>query len=393
MPACAHPCPRARVHVPAGLVVAPAYIAELSPPTLRGQLVSLNEVVINVGIPIAYLVALLLSDVHGGWRWMLGLSALPALALLLGVAYLPESPRWLVLRGRMTEARLVLARVYGAPLSSTSDDGAQAVQAEPQFTGDGALGEWEAAALKAAVEEELERIYDSASDPQPPFSALLTDPALRRAMWVAGGLAFFQQASGIEAVVLFSNTLFSHAGALSDDSAMVGTLFMGSVKVVFTLGAAVALDRLGRRPMLLAGQAGVLVCLAALAALFCARPDLRHESALLQACAITVIMLFVASFALGPGPCAWLLPAELLPSASRARGAAAAAVVNRATAFLVALTFLWLARGPGVGVAFAVYACLSALGLLFAATQVPETAGLALEDTQVRATRRRRKRI
>jgi len=321
--------------------VAPMYIGELVPRRIRGGLVSFNQLMITSGILVAYIVDFALKGVANNWRWMLGLGAVPGIALAIGMVLLPESPRWLVEHDREDGARRVLER------------------ARP--SGD--------------VEEEIREIEEVARE-----SASLRDllgKAVRPMLVVGLGLAIFQQIVGINTVIYFAPTIFQFAG-VSTSSAIGETVFVGVTNVVFTIVAVLLLDRLGRRVFLLVGTAGLTVALVALG-LFFQISALESGAGWL---ALASLILYIASFAVGLGPVFWLMIAEIFPLKLRGAAMSVCTVANWGFNFLVSFTFLQLVHTAGKGGAFFLYAGLGVLAIVFFAWKVPETRGRSLEQIE-----------
>jgi sugar porter (SP) family MFS transporter len=321
--------------------VAPMYISEMVPKRIRGGLVSFNQLMITSGILVAYIVDFALKDVANNWRWMLGLGALPGIALAVGMFLLPESPRWLVERGREDEARAVLER------------------ARPN----------------GGIDEEIEEIEEVARE-----SAKVRDllgPAIRPMLIVGLGLAIFQQVVGINTVIYFAPTIFQFAG-VSTSKAIGQTVFVGVTNVVFTIVAVMFLDKLGRRVFLLIGTTGLTIALVALG-LFFEVPAVKAHAGWL---ALVSLIVYIASFAVGLGPVFWLMISEIYPLKIRGAAMSVCSIANWGFNFLVSFTFLQLVDTAGRGGAFFVYAGLGVLAVFFFAWKVPETRGRSLEEIE-----------
>ncbi len=320
---------------------APLYISEISPVTLRGRFVSFNQIALTSGIVIAYLVDYALSGARG-WRWMFGLAAVPSALLGMGMVFMPESPRWLVSRGRVDEGRTVLQRIRGT----------------------------------GAVDNEVRDIRQSSGRQGSGWSELAS-PLLRKAMIVGIGLALFQQVTGINTVIYYAPTIFQSAGFTSASVAILATAGVGVVNVLMTMVALLLLDRAGRRPLLLAGMAGMVVSLAVLGTAFLF-PHLHF----LKWLSAGSLMLYVGSFAVGLGPVFWLLISEIYPVKVRGLAMSIATVANWAANLLVALTFLTLVQLLGRPGTFWLYGLIGVGAWIFAFVLVPETKGRSLEDIE-----------
>jgi sugar porter (SP) family MFS transporter len=321
--------------------VAPLYLAEIAPAAIRGALVSLNQVAITVGILLAYLVDYAFAY-PGGWHWMFGLGVVPALALGIGIWLMPSSPRWLMMKGRRQEAHKMLERIRGA---------------------------------SPAVNAELDDIAKSLSHQHAGFAALLS-PALRMPLIIGIGLAALQQATGINTVIYYAPTIFQFAGLGSAASSIFATIGVGVVNVLATLVALWLIDRVGRRPLLLVGEVGMMVSLIVLGIGFL----WRGEGEITGWITAGGLMFYVGFFAIGLGPVFWLLISEIYPLEVRGLAMSVATVVNWSVNLLVALTFLSLVGFVGESATFWLYAALAAGAVVFTWSLVPETKGKTLEQ-------------
>ena len=323
---------------------APVYISEVAPPDIRGRLVTFFQLAVTVGIVVAYVVGLVF-DASEGWRWMLGLGALPALALGIGMLKMPQSPRWLVMAGRDFEARAVLARMRSG---------------DPD-----------------TIEQEIVEIKGEVAAKPGTWSDLM-QPVVKAALVVGVGLAILQQVSGINTVIYYAPTIVQFTGVESSAAAILASVAVGIVNVGMTLVAIRLLDRTGRRPLLLIGSAVMAMALASLALVFAAGAGNTLGSVI----AIGALMLYVAAFAVSLGPIFWLLNAELYPLEVRSKAAAVGTMANWFFNFVVSLTFLLLIDALGRSGAFLFYAGICALTFFFCKLLVPETKGRRLEEIQ-----------
>jgi sugar porter (SP) family MFS transporter len=325
-------------------MLTPLYLAEIAPANLRGALVSFNQLALTVGILVSYLVGYALAP-SGAWRWMLGLGALPGLVLGAGMFLLPETPRWLAGHGHMDKTQAALRRLRGphadiAPeLAELRDDLKAHAQARPE--------------------------------------SRIGHAAARLPLIVGVGLAVFQQVTGINTVIYFAPQIFQASGLSSASAAILATAGIGLVNVLVTGLAIWLVDRVGRRPLLLCGLAGMGVSLCVLAAGFW----LGHGPALAWMTA-GGLAAYVGCFAIGLGPVFWLLISEIFPLAVRGRGMSAATIANWVANLVVALTFLDLVNGLGRDGVFLAYAVLSFAALVFSFRLVPETKGKSLESIE-----------
>jgi len=322
--------------------VTPLYISEVSPSGTRGSLVSLNQLAITIGIVISYLVDYSLSAIQG-WRYMLGLAAIPAMILGIGMLPLPDTPRWLVNHNEMDKARKVLKRIRG-----TVD-----------------------------VEGELNDIQSSLQR-QRGGRAELFNPMVKPALIIGVSLAIFQQVTGINTVIYYAPTIFEFAGITSASSAILATVAVGIVNVVMTVVAIALLDRVGRRPLLLIGLAGMIFSLGLLGTAF----FLPSLLGLLGDMAAAGLMLYVASFAIGLGPVFWLLISEIYPLRVRGLAMSIASEANWGSNLIIALTFLTLVQILGRSGTFWLYGLVGVGAWIFAYLLVPETKGRTLEEIE-----------
>jgi len=322
----------------------PVYISEVAPPDRRGSMVTLFQLAVTVGILVAYLVGLALSEA-GDWRVMLGLGAIPALALGLGIMRMPQSPRWLVMIGDDFAARSVLSRIR------PKDD--------------------------EALERELKDIKDSLTQEKPSYRELL-QPVARAALVVGVGLAVLQQVTGINTVIYYAPTIVEEAGIGSGSSAILAAVGVGIVNVIVTIIAVRVINQLGRRPMLIGGVICMVLSLVMLAVAF----ELEPGSKAVAPLAVISLMTYVAAFAISLGPIFWLLNAELYPLRVRGMASGVGTMANWSANFIVSLTFLSLIAWAGSSGTFFIYAGIGVLTVLFILRKVPETRGMSLEEIE-----------
>ena len=326
--------------------VAPLYISEVSPPKVRGGLVSFNQLAITSGILIAYIVNFLLKDVTNNWRWMLGLAALPGAALAIGMLSVPHTPRWLVQRQRQDEARDVLDRLRDSDPDADIDDELDTI-------------------TEASKEEGASRVRD------------LLAPKIRRLMTIGLGLALFQQFVGINTVIYYAPTILADTG-LTNSSSITQTVFVGITNVVFTIVAVLLLDRVGRRKLLLTGTVGTVLSLLLLGVYF-SSATLQHQAGYL---ALVALLIYIASFAVGLGPVFWLMISEIFPVGIRSKAMSVSTLANWAANFLVAATFLTLGSLITRQGTFFLYAGIAVVAFAFFLAKVPETKDRSLEQVQ-----------
>ncbi len=401
--------------VGASLIVAPMYIAELAPARVRGQLVSFNQLNIVVGISAAFFSNYLILKLGQSeaewaqalrfgaynWRWMLGLETFPAVFYFFSLFIVPESPRWLILHGRADEARSVMHKAAG-----------------PEEAG-------------RQVEEIKASIASEATRQRTPLSELLV-PAMRKVLIIGLVIAVIQQITGINAVFFYAPMIFEQSG-IGTDAAFSQAVLVGLINLVFTFVAIGLVDRLGRKPLLIVGLAGITISMLVLgggfrsatytlpAAALETVPDtvdraslevlvgqpFESELAFKRALAGAVnrdqlgaaeaglikqsiqvnprlilfgILGFVASFACSLGPVMWVLFSELFPNRVRGLAISVVGFVNSAVSFVVQLVFPWELANLGSANTFLIYGGFAALGLLFVLATLPETKGRSLEE-------------
>ena len=323
--------------------VAPVYISEVAPPDIRGRLVTFFQLAVTVGILVAYLVGLGFANTDEGWRWMLGVGAIPALALVIGIVRLPPSPRWLLMVNREDDARAALHRVR--------TEGPE------------------------QIELEIKEIQASMAVSEGSWRDLLA-PAVKAALVVGIGLAILQQITGINTVIYYAPTIIQATGIDSDFSSILASLGVGIINVVMTVVALRLLDSKGRREMLFIGVSGISLSLFLLGLAFLIGADKTFATVM----AIGSLMLFVSSFAISLGPIFWLLNAEIYPLSVRSKAASAGTMTNWFFNFLVSLTFLPLIDLLSRTGAFWFYGAIGLVTLWFCWKFVPETKGRSLEQ-------------
>jgi sugar porter (SP) family MFS transporter len=276
---------------------------------------------------------------------MLGLAVIPGAMLGLGMLFLPETPRWLARTGKIDAARKVLTKIRGT----------QNIEGE--------MKEIEATLAK--------------SDSNASWLDLLK-PNVRAGMIIGIGLAFFQQVTGINTVIYYAPNIIHSAGLSSVSGAILATAGIGLVNVIMTIVAMWLIDRVGRRPLLLVGIAGMVICLGLLGLVF--RLPAHNES--LAWLAVVTLMAYVAFFAISLGPIFWLLISEIYPLEIRGLAEGTAAGSNWVANFAVSLTFLLLVQAFGPSLTFWLYGVMAVAAWLFSYYLVPETKGRSLEEIE-----------
>lgn len=322
-------------------VAAPLYGAEMAPAAWRGRFVSAYQLAITIGIFLAYLIdqALAATD-H--WRLMLGIAAIPGILLVIAMALAPESARWLVKNGKTDSARRVLDR-----LDSGGDNASALAEIESGIRSEAKSASW----------------------------GDVFAPEWRNPLLVALGLAIFQQVTGINAIIYYADEIFARAGfATPEAQTMATTWAIGAINVLATFIAIAFIDKLGRRPLLLAGLIGMGVSLAIV--------GLAMRADMPGLVTLGALVVFIISFAFSLGPVVWTVINEIFPGAIRGRAVAVATAVNWASAFIVSQFFLSLVGLIGEAVTFWLFAFFCAAAFVWIYARVPETKGRSLEEIE-----------
>jgi MFS transporter, SP family, sugar:H+ symporter len=328
-------------------LVVPLYLSEIAPTEIRGAIASLNQMMIVVGILAAFIVNAILAS-SGDWRLMLGLAAVPSLILLVGMAFMPETPRFLVRTGEEGEAREVLDEVT-TDTESPERKVREIREVEEQETGSG-----------------LE---------------LLRARWIRPALVVAIGLAVLQQLIGINTIIYYAPTTLTSVG-YGPESAIYANLAIGALNVAMTVIAIRIIDRVGRKPMLLAGLVGMVASLTILgvSSEVLSEPNSAGD----PAAVVTLLCLagFIVSFAATWGPVVWVMLPEVLPLSVRGTAMGIAICLHWGANFLVSQSFPIMLEGWGPGPVFLGYAAIGVLAFVFVKALVPETKGRSLEEIE-----------
>ena len=323
-------------------VLTPVYIAEIAPSKNRGALVSLNQLGIVIGILASYIAGWWLSGLgENNWRWMLAVAAIPSLIFFFGLFVIPESPRWLISRGRTNEAMGTLVRLIG----------------------------------QKAAADEVNAVNSATLDEQGSWSEIFSGH-MRKRLGVGMSLAIFSQVTGVNAVLYYGSVIISeHFPSQSAGMALASNVVIGLVNLVATIVAMIFVDRWGRRVILMTASGGMAVALAILVAGL----NIKGAPAYLM---LASILFYVAFFAFGMGPGPWLIISEIFPTKVRGRAASVATSTLWSGALLVTFTFLSLVNFLKLSGTFTLFGALSAACFLYVWTSVPETKGKTLEEIQ-----------
>ncbi|KAL3519705.1 hypothetical protein ACH5RR_017854 [Cinchona calisaya] len=339
-----------------GVMIAPIYIAEISPSVARGSLTSFPEIFVNMGILLGYVSNYAFSGlpINTNWRIMLAVGILPSAFIGFALFIIPESPRWLVMNNRINKARLVLLKMNET--AKEADDRLAEIQL--------------AAGFKNAETYEEKSVWHELLNPS---------PGVKRMLITGCGIQIFQQITGIDATVYYSPTIFKGAGIKGNAELLSATVAMGFTKTIFILIAIFLIDKLGRKPLLYVSTIGMTACLFILGLTL----SLIGDGPVGIKLSILCVCGNVAFFSVGIGPICWVLSSEIFPLRLRAQASAVGAVGNRVSSGLVAMSFLTISRAITVGGTFFVFAAISALSVVFVHNCVPETKGNSLEQIEM----------
>eukprot|EP00055_Hartaetosiga_balthica_P016597 m.105706 g.105706 ORF g.105706 m.105706 type:complete len:596 (+) comp9136_c1_seq8:175-1962(+) len=328
--------------VGSGLTIAPLYMAELSPKKFRGALVSFNEVAINIGILLGFILGYAFSGMptDRGWRWMLGIGGFPPVIILVSLIFLPESPRWLVKNGYEDIASNTLRKTCS---ERETLDTLQAIKQEQGATSMGGLHEF----------------FHPSKDTVKLYIA-------------AFGVNFFQQASGIEALVYYIPEVLEESGVEKRGDQLLANAGVGVVKVLFILVAMRYTDSFGRRNLLMTSAIGMFVAFMLTA--------LSFELGNIFELTLTGICIYMATFSIGWGPMAWVVASEVLPLQVRGVGMGMATFTNRIMSGTIAMSYLSLRHALTSAGTFYLFGAIAVISCAFVFYFIPETKGCSLED-------------
>ena len=332
-------------------MASPMYIAEITPAKVRGRMVSVNQFAIVTGMLIIYFVNYFIAlngdeawNISTGWRWMFASGAIPSAIFLLLLFIVPESPRWLVEKGAVEKARTILSRIGGA-----------------------GFAEAEIRSIQATMDQEVESFRQ------------LFSTGWRKVMLLGIGLAMLQQVTGINVFMYYAPEIFKKLGS-GVDAALLQTIVVGAVNLAFTIVAIWTVDRLGRKPLMIIGSAGMGISLIAM--------GLAAQFQVVSIWVLLCILAYIACFAVSVGPVTWVILSEIYPTRIRGRALSIATFFLWSANFVVSQTFPMMDENPGLvaqfnhGFPFYVYAvfCLALLIVVWKA--VPETKGHSLEEIE-----------
>jgi len=349
--------------VGAASVISPVYISEVTPAAIRGRLSSVQQVMIITGLTGAFVANYALARFAGGstadfwfgfsaWRWMFWLQAIPAAIYLVALFFIPESPRFLVTKGRDEDARVVLTRLLGS---------------------------------NEADRKVLEIRGSLAADHHKPKLSDLIDKTtgkIRPILWAGIGLAVFQQLVGINVVFYYGATLWEAVG-FSENDALMTNILSGVLSIGACFAALALVDKVGRKPLLLIGSAGMTVTLATVAWAFSTAVTGADGAVTLPGhngvIALVAANLYTISFNMSWGPIMWVMLGEMFPNQIRGSGLAVAGFAQWIANAAISVSFPTLAKSPGLAVTYTGYAVFAAISFFFVQKMVRETRGRELE--------------
>jgi sugar porter (SP) family MFS transporter len=318
-------------------VISPLYIAEVAPTNRRGFLVSLYQLTIVTGILLGFLSNYWLVDIDSvnNWRIMLSVMSAPALIFLIGLFFVPESPRWLLMKGEEQKARRILEKING----------------------------------KAHADREVEMIRNTSADVADSGYKAVFSKVFRKPLAVGVGMAVFQQITGINVIMYYAPTIFEKTG-LNVDSAIYQTILIGLINLIFTIFAMFIVDKVGRKPLLIIGSTLMAISMLVV--------SLSFYYALDSVVTLIAILVFIAAFASSLGVVTWVVISEIFPASIRTKAMSLSIVSLWIACFFVALIFPFLIDKIGISSTFLVFTFFCISNVFFNIFFIKETKGIIL---------------
>ncbi len=326
----------------------PLYIAEISPYKIRGTLVSMFQLLITVGILASYLSDSAIADNSNleSWRPMFYVGVIPAMILLIGMIFLPETPRWLMSKGFEERGRKVLKMIEEPAMIEKAID---------------------------LMKEELKIEANQASWKE------MFKPYMKNALIIAVGIMFFQQFVGINTVIYYSPEIFLKAGFQGNEAAIWASVSVGAINVLFTILSLYLIDRLGRRKLYFIGTSGIIVALVFMGLGFALQSTLGDMTKWFL---VISMLVYIAFFAISLGPLGWLIISEIFPLRVRGLGSSIGSLSNWGFNTLVVWTFFKLINIVGNAEVFWLFGAIGIIGLIWGYFYLPETKGISLEEIE-----------
>jgi SP family arabinose:H+ symporter-like MFS transporter len=326
--------------------LSPLYNAEIAPAKYRGRLVALNQLAIVTGIFLVYFVNMWIIgqgddawQVSTAWRWMFGVGAIPGLVFLVLLFFVPESPRWLIKKGKPEAALRILLKVHGEDL---------------------------------AKQEVLDIKRVSKQESSSSFRDLFS-PGIRIALFVGVALAALQQVTGINAIMYYAPVIFKEAG-MGENASLIQTIAVGFVNLLFTILSLWLVDKVGRKVLLLIGTTSMMICLSVIGYAF-----YTHTSGPLV---LIFVLLYVAAFAVSLGAVLWVILSEIFPSRVRGKAVAIGTMTHWVADYAISQSFPPLLRTIGPASTFWIFAFMALIAVIFTWRMIPETKGKSLEELE-----------
>jgi len=359
----------AGVGVSFAMVVAPLYSSEISPPSSRGLFTSLPTVSVNTGFLLGYVSNYLFEKLtlRLGWRLMVAVPAIPSLFLMLLMLKLVESPRWLVMQGRVGEARKVLLLVSNE--KEEAEQRLREIKGAVGIDGNCTLDIVEVPKKTSSGEGALKELFCKAS------------PLVRRILISAVALHLFLRIGGSAVILLYSPRVFARTGITDKSTLMLATVGIGVSKVVFAFISIFLSDKFGRKVLLLASAVGLSLTMFGLGACLITVEHSKEKLFWAPYCTVILTYIFVASMSIGIAPVTWVYSSEIFPLRYRAQGLSVCVIVNRISTVVLVTSFISIYKAITMGGVFFMFSGINIVALWFYCS-LPETKGRSLEDME-----------